>query len=554
MRRRPLVAAAPRCRQRNNIVTHTQNMTIKYFANIKLPRLAWLASVNRITGECCVEHGCLVETREEFFVEGVWAGSFAEGGFHRCESFFGSGAVRTAPGEIVFIPSSATVDYLYYKETLDGIVCSNSLPLLLAARNDRLDEFNREYTRINESITKGIKHYEQRIPTRRGSVRRLMYHNMVVRDGEVRQEAKPLPPEFGSFEQYRSYLAGNIAGMMQNARERSRGTPLRILSTQSTGYDSTAINSIARDYSLDLALSISESKERRLYFKHRPESTPSDSGQKIGSHLGIEVCSIDRRFFQKDPENEYLYWAGLHNCQDMNLHQVREHVGDGAVLLSGVLGELWYNATSTPPNRLATVNDQLERWDLGCHSLSEVRLHIGYVHAPAPYIGARRRKNLFDLANSKAMRPWSIGGGYDRPIARRIGEDAGIPRALFGQTKLATIVEFMPPYLPHGAPLRREFFRFFRQTRGVLRLFHLSLAPSVNTIMWKVFDTVRRTRFAPTVIKWMPARRTIGSRFNGVLYAYCVNKTARFYDACRHPSLALIPGPKARANDDLVEI
>ena len=94
------------------------------FANRELPRLAWLASVNWITGECFVEHGCLVETREEFFVEGVWAGSFAEGTFHRYKSFFGSGAVRNVSGEIVFVPSSATVDYLYYEETLEGIVCS----------------------------------------------------------------------------------------------------------------------------------------------------------------------------------------------------------------------------------------------------------------------------------------------------------------------------------------------------------------------------------------------------------------------------------------------
>jgi hypothetical protein len=82
-------------------------------------------------------------------------------------------------------------------------------------------------------------------------------------------------------------------------------------------------------------------------------------------------------------------------------------------------------------------------------------LHIGYV---PPYIGARSRKSLFDLANSEAMRPWSIGGTYDRPIPRRLGEDAGVPRDRFGQRKLATIVEFLPPYLPYGAPLRREFF------------------------------------------------------------------------------------------------
>jgi hypothetical protein len=85
--------------------------------------------------------------------------------------------------------------------------------------------------------------------------------------------------------------------------------------------------------------------------------------------LGIETRLIDRRYFLEDPASEYLYWAGLHSNQDLNLHQVREYVDGGAVLLTGVLGELWNNAASTPQGRLPTVNDQLERWDLSCHSL-----------------------------------------------------------------------------------------------------------------------------------------------------------------------------------------
>jgi hypothetical protein len=35
------------------------------------------------------------------------------------------------------------------------------------------------------------------------------------------------------------------------------------------------------------------------------------------------------------------------------------------------------------------------------------------------------------------MRPWSVGGDYDRPIPRRIAEEAGVPRQWFGRVKLA---------------------------------------------------------------------------------------------------------------------
>jgi hypothetical protein len=515
-------------------------MKLKYSPNATLPCLAWLASIKRSTGECQIEHGRLLETREKFFVEGVWPGSFPNGNFDRCESFFGSGAIQRSVDEIVFIPSSATVDYLYHSENKDRIMCSNSLPFLLAACDDELKEFYTEYSRINNSILNGIDKYDKIIPTRRGSVSRLMYHNLVVKDGMVGQEAKPRPPAFSSFEQYRSYLADGISGIIQNARDPTRNTPLRVLSTQSTGYDSTAINAIARDYGLDLALSINESKERHNYFgkNKRKKNWRSDSGDKICRQLGVKMCPIDRRYFQRDPESEVLYWAGVHNCQDMNLHQVSEHVNDGAVLLTGVLGEMWYNANSTPPALLALVNDQLERWDLSCHSLSEARLHIGYVHAPAPYIGARSRKSIFELTNSESMRQWSIGGDYDRPIPRRLGEDAGVPRHLFGQTKLATVVELQPPYLPHGKLLKKEFFNFVRRKRGSLSLMSMMLLPKINSttgiisetiqmIMWKIPlpGRLKNSRIAKRLIS-LPK---VGHRWNAVLYAYCINKTANLY-------------------------
>ena len=97
------------------------------------------------------------------------------------------------------------------------------------------------------------------------------------------------------------------------------------------------------------------------------------------------------------------------------MHEVCKHVENGALLLTGHLGEMWYNANSTPPDRLVQVNNQLEKWDLSGCGLSEARLHIGYVHAPAPYIGARSRRSVFELSNSESMRRWSIGGIYDRP-------------------------------------------------------------------------------------------------------------------------------------------
>ena len=48
-----------------------------------------------------------------------------------------------------------------------------------------------------------------------------------------------------------------------------------------------------------------------------------------------------------------------------------------------------------------------------------------------------------DITTSAEMRPWSIGGDYDRPIPRRALEEAGVPRELFGQIKYAGAVDVL---------------------------------------------------------------------------------------------------------------
>jgi hypothetical protein len=504
-------------------------MKFKFQENRNLPPLAWIAFAYTATGECHVEHGRLVETNETFFVEGVWGSSFSAGGFDRCESFFGSGGVLRPSGEFIFVPSSATVDYLYFKETTNASICSNSLPFLLAALGDRLNEFEPAYSRINDSVTMGIDRYEQRLPTRRGYVMRLMYYNLVITQDKPRRVPKALPPEFSSFDHYCSYFRANLGGIIKNAQDPARCTPLRILSTLSSGYDTTAVNAVARDYGLHHALSINESKEQYGYFKKRKEQRPTDSGQTIAQRLGIDLSIIDRRYFLTDPSSEHLYWAGTHNCQDLNLHQIREYVGDGAILLTGHAGgRYWRNAGAVNKDQLSSVNDQLERGDLSGLSLSEARLHTGYVHVAAPFIGARSHKSLFDLGNSDEMRPWSIGGTYDRPIPRRIGEDAGVPRDAFGRFKLATVVESLPPYVPHCATLRTEFLKFFRRKQGIFRTVNFLLAIRLNYMLVRVNQLGQRAArigFFPRP----PNFPMVGNHLNAVLYAYCVNKIVEFY-------------------------
>jgi hypothetical protein len=66
---------------------------------------------------------------------------------------------------------------------------------------------------------------------------------------------------------------------------------------------------------------------------------------------------------------------------------------------------------------------------------TDFRLRVGFIHLPAAACGALHRPAIQRITFSKEMKSWSLGGNYDRPIARRIVEEAGVPRELFGQHK-----------------------------------------------------------------------------------------------------------------------
>ena len=93
-------------------------------------------------------------------------------------------------------------------------------------------------------------------------------------------------------------------------------------------------------------------------------------------------------------------------------------------------------------DRQAKVVNGLARKDLSGSTLSEVRLRQDFIHLPVPFIGATRHDVLLRIANSEEMRSYRVGGSYDRPIARRMAEERGVPRQSFGQSKKGSSIGF----------------------------------------------------------------------------------------------------------------
>jgi hypothetical protein len=67
-------------------------------------------------------------------------------------------------------------------------------------------------------------------------------------------------------------------------------------------------------------------------------------------------------------------------------------------------------------------------------NLSEFRLRAGIIVLPLAVCGAIHAPAIARLSGAEEMQPWSIGGDYDRPVPRRLAEERGVPRHLFGQS------------------------------------------------------------------------------------------------------------------------
>ena len=500
-----------------------------------LPRLAWLADVNKEANETRLLHGAWVEVRDNFFVEGVWNGEFSDGGFDTADSFFGSGAV-IRPGQIVFVSSAGTTDYLYYREVGAAVIVSNSLPFLLAYCHDELDPHNRDYAAWCDSIVRGIDKYRPAISTKKGDVTRLLFRNLAVADCAVTLVDKPICQPFHDYQDYVTFVSQQYALITRNARDPARRRDLKILSTQSKGYDSTAVNALAAPLGIDMAFTVSKSKGAGAFAESDAALQGDDDGSEIANLLGFPCTAIDRRRFQEGLSDEHLYFAGVANCEDLNFSGIMPHIKDPSIILTGTLGEIYYPGSNYVDRFGAIpISTELRRGDLGGgHGLTEVRLETGFIQLPLIYIGAQQRQSITDITDSAEMDRWRLNNNYDRPIPRRLAEDAGLPRTSFGQKKMATTVSYARPNIPHGTALRSQFFAFLGQ-EGLLSRWQIGFFGMVhwyNARIW--FASPKQYRYMyyleRLTMKLFGARpQPIWRALDSSLYCFSVNKRAAEY-------------------------
>ena len=400
------------------------SVTIRYHMIEHWPPLAWVA-------ECCSErrgvsvyHGCRVETRGDWFCEAVWPGDFEAGDFDRHEVVFGSGG-RLRERVMTFVSSAATVDRLQLAEKDGALVVSNSLPCLLEYIDADVDPSYSHYYGDFRTVIRGIKEYKSEIGTTQGAVELVYYYNISWNgNGWWIELKKQGDDQFFDYHDYVQYIESVVRGIGINMSANGRRYPYRPLGTISAGYDSPAVATIAaREIGLREVLTFTQAR-----------GGEDDSGTAIADCLGLTTIEVDRDAWRAIPGASVPHLACNAYGEDVHYAAAEESL-KGRVLFTGHTGD---RAWGKEP--AGGLNPDLPRGDPVGLSLSEARLWYGALHCPVPFMGIRRIEQLFRITHSEDMQPWDHGGDYSRPIPRRLVEEAGVPRALFGQSKLASAV------------------------------------------------------------------------------------------------------------------
>jgi hypothetical protein len=345
---------------------------------------------------------------------------------------------------------------------------------------------------------RGLNHYKRAIRTQDGRSVHLYFHCnvLITPDLNITEFPKSIPPAFTSFDNYMKFLNGAIADVQKNASASGRMVRYEPLATLSSGYDSPACAVLAKQVGCREAVTFTDARPGYASLE--------DSGAEIGRALGLQVTTFSRLDYlnmPRFPEAEFLaYGAGGEEVVFAPLEDILK----GKLFFTGYLGDTVWN------KNLRRTNHDLLMVYPGGSSFGEFRLRVGFVHFPLPAAGYIQHASIHQISNSSELAPWSVANpDYDRPIPRRLVEEAGVPRALFGQDKKA-ITQPLWNVEQLDAVMSPESFRDFSEFARHIPLFKNSFERLRYRVMQFLYKLNLRIlwRLHAEERTWIPERFT----------------------------------------------
>jgi hypothetical protein len=252
----------------------------------------------------------------------------------------------------------------------------------------------------------------------------------VKRDLTIERLEKRVPPEPGGYREYSDFLEKTAQRMTANAMDPRRKQVFRPVAAISRGYDSVAVAAVA-----------SRAQCRRaVTFRHSSAKGIEDSGAEIAAVLGMEVKEYNRSDYARAgglPEVEFYPYT---RPSSKTLRSFEEEL-TGSLFFNGQAGEDFWGTSWESGLPLL---QEPGATTMAGSNVTEFRLRVGTIFFPLPVCGAIHAPALRRIGRSKEMAAWSVGGSYDRPIPRRLAEERGVPRHLFGQRKVGGGPEMGP--------------------------------------------------------------------------------------------------------------
>ncbi len=403
-----------------------------------LPPLGWLLEVSGPVARLTC--GRSVVVWDDAFFEGAWDGDFAARDFDRAENVFGSGG-RLTPEGWVLVPPSHVMEGFYLAEDPAGRItaASNSLALLLAGTGARLAAEGEALAPALLTCLMGIDAPYGRLPTDRGAVLVAYFDNVLLGEAGPVRRPKPEPAPIADFAELRGRLASAVRRVADNAQDPRRPRRYVMLASVSSGFDSPCAAALAREAGCT---------EAATFINGRGGS--NDDGTPVATALGMLVHRITRPASTHElAEAEAAFLANGTQGEDI-VYWLWRDLLPGRMLVTGFFGDFWRAGSD--------VNERMQKSDASGTGLGEFRLRTDYVSMMPPAIAFRRSRDFLRIAESAELAPYRQPGAYTNPIARRIAEEAGVPRAAFGQEKRAvSMLAFRDPRLfsPHLAEVVR---------------------------------------------------------------------------------------------------
>ena len=371
----------------------------------------------------------------------------------RARHVFGSGG-KIVGDRALFVTPSHTLDALYALRKGDTFTVANSLAFLVQFADLELP-FDFTIGARFGSVYKGIDVYERVVfEGRDWTLYRIVYDNFEIRDGELHNLAK-VPQQEADFDDYTSYLdflLGTLRELVRNGSARGRKAQYSLITCCSSGYNSTAGAALATQLGCRQALTLRTSRGGR-----------PNSGRSSAEGLGLEVIELERPArAQGSAYEEAEFLATGMGGEDFVFLEFGPHCRR-KILFTGFQGGAVWDRKDMSANTLI-------RKDVSGSNLTELRLRHGFIHIPVAFIGATRHDVLLKISNSPQMKPYQVGGDYDKPVARRIAEEQGVRRGTFGIMKNAASINL--GYLssfwsPHTFEDLRRFERSVLAEQGI---------------------------------------------------------------------------------------